>query len=205
MAGSRRKGLSLRQLGRDPEFIKRLGARAEAPPARRKESTVKRARAAVASHGLGDHLRTDADGALVLTFQDVSLLSLNTLLRTHDAEVTAYKRAWATRVSNLALAHRRAALAWRAATPAPLILEAIRIRRDGRCLDADAQVGSLKYVIDGLVGSGLLPDDSQQHLIHVLPISVPGDGNDLHLVLRPAPSPYGHISPATLRLIGIGA
>ena len=46
----------------------------------------------------------------------------------------------------------------------PVIISGTRFHKPGKALDPDNFIGSLKPVIDGLVGCSLIPDDTEQYV-----------------------------------------
>lgn len=199
-----RKGQSLRDFGRSPELLQRLGLERPAQPAR--TPSVKRAQEKNKQTG-DDFLRVLEDGALAFSFPGATLLSQNRLLRTHDAQATGYKRQWKDRVCWLVLEHRALVETWKRSSPPPYVMESIMVRRDGKRLDIDGAVGGLKYVVDGLVQAKVMVDDTQDNLLHSLPFTVEGSHAGLLVVLRPSPLRTGYLHAATLQvaeLLGAG-
>ncbi|MEF0314249.1 hypothetical protein PX116_22425, partial [Pseudomonas aeruginosa] len=71
---------------------------------------------------------------------------------------------------------------------------------EGQCLDVESVVAACKPVIDALVRTRFLPDDSSQYIAQPIAYTYRQRNNGLVLVLRPAPKPWGLVSDTTIEL-----
>tara|TARA_B100000700_G_scaffold267699_1_gene307838 strand:- start:114584 stop:115135 length:552 start_codon:yes stop_codon:yes gene_type:complete len=99
--------------------------------------------------------------SIIIEFNDVILLSFNDLLRIHHAKTSKYKALWKERVNNI-LKNKGYNL------DTPICIEILYINHKNKKLDYDASIACLKYIIDGLVKSEFIKDDTQEHVPLIL-------------------------------------
>lgn len=151
--------------------------------------------------GRNDGLELDSsNGVMTATFPGALLLSLNVMLRTHDAQKTALKHTWRKRVEALRLENPHTFREWLGLVRYPLIIEQVYITPETSLLDVEAVSAGCKPVIDAFVIAGFLADDSKQYVAQPLAYTERGAGGGLVLRFKPSPSPWGLIEDATMTL-----
>ncbi|WP_409286990.1 hypothetical protein [Pseudomonas guariconensis] len=137
-------------------------------------------------------------GSLAAYFPGAALLSLNVMLRNHDAKLTALKRTWVKRIEALKLESIEAFRRWRADAIYPIIVEEIYITPEASLLDHEAVTAGCKPVLDAFVKSGFLPDDSGRFIAHPIGFTERGKDSGLLICFRPTTKPWGLIDDLTI-------
>ncbi|MGE8065149.1 hypothetical protein [Pseudomonas sp. NPDC089569] len=136
--------------------------------------------------------------SLSALFPVAMLLSLNIMLRLHDAQGTGLKRTWQKRIEALMYEHKATFDQWRAAATFPLVIEEIYITAESSLLDQEAVSAGCKPIIDAFVKNGFLPDDSPEYVAHPIPYTERGPSAGLLIRFRPSPRPWGLIQDETI-------
>jgi hypothetical protein len=150
--------------------------------------------------GRRDSMRLDRESrVLTVSFPGAKLLSLNTMLRVHDAKATSLKATWLKRIEALMYENRDLYNEWRQTAVYPLLVEEIYITGESSLLDHESVSAACKPVIDAFVSNGFLPDDDPKHVAQPLPYTERGETPGLVISFRPTEHPWGLISEATIR------
>jgi len=148
-----------------------------------------------------DELELDsASGVMTATFHGALLLSLNVMIRTHDAQGTALKSTWRKRVEALRFEHPLVYKEWLKVVRYPLIVEEVYITPESNLLDVEAVGAGCKPIIDAFVKAGFLMDDSTRYIAQPLPYTERGKRGGLILRFKPSPAPWGLIDDSTMDL-----
>ena len=202
----------------DPRFLKRLARQGGNPPlpARQADSGPgpqtgkKECRPSVAKSRMqkvrGANMESRFDtldldystGALTAMFPGALLLSLNVMLRTHDAAGTALKATWQKRVEALRLENAVTFRTWIDTAAFPLLVEEIYVTPEAGLLDVESVSGGCKPIIDAFVSCGFLPDDSRGFIAQPLAYTERGTTGGLMLRFTPSPRPWGLIADASV-------
>ena len=177
---------------------------ADQPPATERKPSKAAERLKRVQHanqdGRLDSLMLDRDSrVLTVSFPGAKLLSLNTMLRLHDAKATSLKATWFKRIEALMYENREIYDEWRQTAVYPLLVEEIYITGEARLLDHESVSAACKPVIDAFVSNGFLPDDDQKHIAQPLPYTERGETPGLVISFRPTEHPWGLISEETIR------
>ncbi len=140
----------------------------------------------------------DESKSLCALFPGAMLLSLNIMLRLHDAQGTGLKKTWQKRIEALMYEHKDAYDRWRAAATYPVIIEEIYITAESALLDHEAVSAGCKPIIDAFVTFGFLPDDSPAYVSHPIPYTERGPSAGLLIRFRPSPRAWGLIQDETI-------
>lgn len=150
-----------------------------------------------------DSLHYD-EGANTLTIvlAGAELLSLNTALRLHHAKQSQLKTTWLKRIEALMLLNIGVYDHWKVRQPSafPLIVEEVYATGAGGCLDVESVTAACKPIIDALVRTRFIPDDSPEFIAQPIAYTYRQQPSGLVLVLRPAPKPWGMISDSTMEV-----
>ncbi|WP_429380392.1 hypothetical protein [Pseudomonas laurylsulfatiphila] len=130
---------------------------------------------------------------LCVLFPGAMLLSLNIMLRLHDAQGTGLKKTWQKRIEALMYEHKAIYERWRNAATYPVVIEEIYITAESSLLDHEAVSAGCKPIIDAFVKNGFLPDDSPAYVAHPIPYTERGSSAGLLIRFRPSPRPWGLI------------
>lgn len=125
------------------------------------------------------------DNFYIFKFNKIKILSLNDLLRIKYQESYKYRELWKERVLNLVKLNNIQKIS------TPISMEVLYINKQNRMLDYDASVACLKFIIDGFVKSGLIEDDTQNHLPIVLTKTVVNkelEDNSMIILIKPIDS-----------------
>lgn len=136
--------------------------------------------------------------SLSALFPGAMLLSLNIMLRLHDAQGTGLKKTWQKRIEALMYEHKAVYDQWREAATYPLVIEEIYITAESNLLDHEAVSAGCKPIIDAFVLHGFLPDDSPAYVAHPIPYTERGSSAGLLIRFRPSPRPWGLIHDETI-------
>ncbi len=150
-----------------------------------------------------DSLHFDAESTtLKIVFAGAELLSLNTSLRMHLAKQGQLKTTWLKRVEALMILNLGVSDLWKAnqALAFPLIVEEVYATGAVNCLDVESVTAACKPIIDALVRTRFIPDDSPEFIAQPIAYTYRQKPSGLVLVLRPAPKPWGLISESTMDL-----
>lgn len=150
--------------------------------------------------GRSDFAVVTADGGLLLVFPGALLLSLNIMLRMHDAKATSLKSTWSERVRALLFTHAEVFKEWASVAQYPVVVEEVYITPESALLDTESVAASCKPIIDSLVRNGILPDDSCGYVAQPIPYSERGPLARLVLKLKPVPKPWGLIDDCTVAI-----
>lgn len=144
----------------------------------------------------------EGTGALTIVLAGAELLSLNTALRLHHAKQAQLKETWFKRIQALMLLNIGVYDLWKGRTLAyPLLVEEVYATCAARCLDTESVAAACKPIIDALVRTHFIPDDSLEYIAQPIPYTFrQPDASGLVLVLRPAPQPWGLISESTMEV-----
>lgn len=137
-------------------------------------------------------------GSLAAYFPGAALLSLNVMLRNHDAKLTALKKTWVKRIEALKLESMESFCRWRADAIYPIIVEEIYITQEASLLDHEAVTAGCKPVLDAFVKNGFLPDDSGRFIAHPIGFTERGKVSGLLICFRPTTKPWGLIDDLTI-------
>jgi hypothetical protein len=150
-----------------------------------------------------DRLHYDqTENTLTLVFPGAELLNQNVALRMHNAKTSQLKATWIKRLEALMILNMPIYDLWKVNQQRsyPFIVEEVYATGEGQCLDVESVVAACKPVIDALVRTRFLPDDSSQYIAQPIAFTYRQRNNGLVLVLRPAPKPWGLVSDSTLEL-----
>lgn len=136
--------------------------------------------------------------SLCALFPGAMLLSLNIMLRLHDAQSTGLKKTWEKRIQGMMYEHKAAYDQWRAAAAYPVVIEEIYISAETSLLDHESVSAACKPVIDAFVKNGFLPDDSPAYVAHPIPYTERGSSAGLLIRFRPSPRSWGLIQDETI-------
>jgi hypothetical protein len=136
--------------------------------------------------------------SLCALFPGAMLLSLNIMLRLHDAQGTGLKKTWQKRIEALMYEHKAAYDQWREAAAYPLVIEEIYITAESSLLDHESVSAGCKPIIDAFVMNGFLPDDSPAYVAHPIPYTERGSSAGLLIRFRPSPRAWGLIQDETI-------
>lgn len=148
-----------------------------------------------------DSLRYDeAFNTLTIVLAGAELLSLNTALRMHHAKQAQLKTTWLKRIEALMILNIGVYDRWkvRQGSAFPLIVEEVYATGAGNCLDVESVTAACKPIIDALVRTRFIPDDSPQYIAQPIAYTYRQQPSGLVLVLRPAPKPWGEILDSTM-------
>nr|WP_142990313.1 hypothetical protein [Pseudomonas aeruginosa] len=144
----------------------------------------------------------EAENTLTLVFPGAELLNQNVALRMHNAKTSMLKATWIKRLEALMILNLPVYDLWKVNQQRsyPFIVEEVYATGEGQCLDVESVVAACKPVIDALVRTRFLPDDSSQYIAQPIAYTYRQRNNGLVLVLRPAPKPWGLVSDTTVEL-----
>lgn len=100
--------------------------------------------------------------SFVFHFKNIIILSNNDMLRIHYKKSYKYRELWKERVISLIEKANIKKL------KTPILVEALYIKNKNKALDYDSSVSCLKYILDGLVKSGIINDDNLKHIPHIM-------------------------------------
>lgn len=145
--------------------------------------------------GRRDVLIIDPDkGDLTAFFPGAMLLSLNTMLRAHNAKTTALKATWLKRVEALKLSNLADFTLWtQSVSRYPVVVEEVYITGESNVMDHESVAAACKPILDAFVKTGFLPDDSGKFIAQPLAYTERGDAFGLMIRFRPVPNRWGHI------------
>lgn len=133
-------------------------------------------------------------GDLTVYFPGAMLLSLNTMLRVHNAKTTALKATWLKRVEALKLSNLAEFSLWtQSVSRYPVVVEEVYITGESHVMDHESVAAACKPILDAFVQNGFLPDDSGQFIAQPLAYSERGAAFGLMIRFRPVPNRWGHI------------
>lgn len=136
--------------------------------------------------------------SLSALFPGAMLLSLNIMLRLHDAQGTGLKKTWQKRIEALMYEHKAVYDQWRELATYPVVIEEIYITAESSLLDHEAVSAGCKPIIDAFVKNGFLPDDSPEYVAHPIPYTERGPSAGLLIRFRPSPRAWGLIQDETI-------
>jgi hypothetical protein len=144
----------------------------------------------------------EASNTLTLVFPGAELLNQNVALRMHNAKTSMLKATWIKRLEALMILNMPVYDLWKTNQKRsyPFIVEEVYATGEGQCLDVESVVAACKPVIDALVRTQFLPDDSSHYIAQPIAFTYRQRNNGLILVLRPSPKPWGLVSDATIEL-----
>lgn len=172
----------------------------EPPPRESKATTrLKKVRETNMDGRRDQVLYDSANGGLLFAFPGALLLSLNVMLRMHDAKGTGLKATWFKRVEALRFENIATIERWRSSVTFPIVVEEVYITKSN-LLDNESVTAACKPVIDALVSNGILPDDSPAYIAHPISFTERGVTPGLYVRFRPSPKPWGLIDDATMEL-----
>lgn len=149
-----------------------------------------------------DSLHYDEDAnTLAIVLAGAELLSLNTALRLHHAKQAQLKATWLKRIEALMLLNIGVYDRWkeRQGMAFPLVVEEVYATSAGTCLDVESVTAACKPIIDALVRTRFIPDDSPEFIAQPIAYTFrQQQASGLVLFLRPAPRPWGLISDSTM-------
>lgn len=143
-------------------------------------------------------LYDQSSNALTAIFPGAMLLSLNIMLRMHDAQGTGLKKTWQKRIEALMLENRHVFDQWRFSATYPIVIEEVYITGESRLLDNEAVCAACKPIIDAFVSYGFIPDDSPKYVAHPIPFTERGQFPGLLIRFRPSPRAWGLIEDNTI-------
>jgi hypothetical protein len=123
------------------------------------------------------------DNFCLIELNHIKLLSNNDVLRIDNRKLTSYKNQCKNRIKNLVNKKDNKYIKWlKFIENRPVKLEYIYAPQHGRKMDTtDGITGAFKYLVDGLVISGLLKDDTDDHIPFIIPKQF--KGNDQIFIL----------------------
>lgn len=138
--------------------------------------------------------------SLTIVLAGAELLSHNTALRMHHAKQSKLKTTWLKRIEALMILNIGVYDRWKAlaAMSFPLVVEEVYATAQVSCLDVEAVTAACKPIIDALVRTRFIPDDSPEFIAQPIAYTYRQQPSGLVLVLRPAPKPWGMISDSTM-------
>lgn len=135
------------------------------------------------------------EGSILIKLSPVKLLTYNVIMVNHNAKVNTYKRSFKERLVRLADKNKDKLREWtNDDRESKFVLEAVHFKK-GKFADSDSYSASLKSVIDGLVESGIVVDDSTDSILFTIPIQVKSEKEMLYLKLKPEKCIKKYISP----------
>lgn len=142
----------------------------------------------------------EASTTLTIVLAGAELLSHNTALRMHDAKQSQLKTTWLKRIEALMILNKEVYDRWKGRTKKgfPLVVEEVYATGHAQCLDVEAVTAACKPIIDALVRTRFIPDDSREYIAQPVAYTYRQQPSGLVLVFRPAPKPWGVISDATM-------
>ncbi|MPQ69270.1 hypothetical protein [Pseudomonas sp. MWU12-2323] len=142
----------------------------------------------------------EACNTLTIVLVGAELLSHNTSLRMHSAKTTKLKTTWLKRIEALMLTNLTVYDRWKENQKGafPLVVEEVYATGENNCLDVESVTAACKPIIDALVRTRFIPDDSPDYIAQPISYTFRQPNNGLVLVLRPAPKPWGEISDSTM-------
>lgn len=170
-------------------------------PPRKESQATKRMRKVREANmdGRGDRLVYDPiSNSLTAYFPGALLLSLNVMLRMHDASSTALKTTWTKRVEALRLQARSTLNDWTANAAYPVLVEEVYITPESNLLDHESVAAACKPILDAFVVNGFLPDDNGRFIAQPLAFTERGTESGLLIRFRPSPKPWGLIEDTTI-------
>ncbi|ELP5898583.1 hypothetical protein QTV49_000457 [Vibrio vulnificus] len=124
--------------------------------------------------------------SITLVLDGAKTISHNEILRQHYAALDSYNKSWYLRIGRLVNSNKRLVESWlNQVSGKLLVFEGLEYSSSAR--DTDSSSGSFKPLVDGLVKSGLIKDDSPKHLLTLPPLPVKSDQAKIVLRLRPCP------------------
>ncbi|MCU9194780.1 hypothetical protein OE418_09955 [Pseudomonas aeruginosa] len=195
----------------DPKFVERIARQLQSEPTStlpspadiKPSKAVQRLEKVQTANmdGRKDRISLESTSrVLTICFPGAKLVSLNTMLRVHDAKATRLKNTWLKRVEALRYTYKAVLEEWIAIATYPLLVEEVYITGESSLLDPESVTAACKPVIDALVSNGFLPDDDPSHIAHPLPYTSRGESPGLVICLRPAGRPWGLIEDATIQV-----
>ena len=201
-----RKGRGGAQTAQAPKPMFGSEGEAAARPAKKEPSAATKRVQKVALNNQDsrrDSLHFDeGTGTLTIVLAGAELLSLNTALRLHHAKQAQLKETWFKRIQALMLLNIGVYDLWKGRALAyPLLVEEVYATCAARCLDTESVAAACKPIIDALVRTHFIPDDSLEYIAQPIPYTFrQKEASGLVLVLRPAPQPWGLISESTMEV-----
>lgn len=141
-----------------------------------------------------DSIEVDHDlKSITLTLEGARTISHNEILRQHYATLDSYNKSWYLRIGRLVDSNKKIIESWKSSVHGELLaFEGLEYSSGVR--DIDSSSGSFKPIIDGLVKSGLIEDDSPKFLLTLPPLPVKSSEHKIILRLKPCPSLYSIFS-----------
>ena len=136
--------------------------------------------------------------SLTIVLAGAQLLSHNTSLRMHDAKTSKLKATWFKRIEALMLTNLEIYDRWKTSARFPLIVEEVYATPEANCLDVEAVTAGCKPIIDALVRTRFIPDDSVEFIAQPIVYTFRQRPHGLILRLKPAPKPWGAISDVAM-------
>lgn len=167
-----------------------------AKPARKESQATSRMRKVRDANmdGRRDRLAYDAvTNSLTAFFPGAMLLSLNVMLRLHNAKGTSLKTTWLKRVEALRLESNAEFHAWMANAQYPVVVEEIYITPESNLLDHESVEAACKPIIDAFVVNGFLPDDNGRFIAHPMAFTERGEASGVFIRFKPTTKPWGLI------------
>ena len=169
-----RKGRGGAQTAQAPKPMFGGEGEAAARPAKKEPSAATRRVQKVALNNQDsrrDSLHFDeGTGTLTIVLAGAELLSLNTALRLHHAKQAQLKETWFKRIQSLMLLNIGVYDLWKGRALAyPLLVEEVYATCAARCLDTESVAAACKPIIDALVRTHFIPDDSLEYIAQPIP------------------------------------
>ncbi|MBM5458935.1 hypothetical protein H8F21_15315 [Pseudomonas sp. P66] len=184
-----------------PATVQGLSAQVEHP--RKESQATKRMRKVQEANmdGRSDRLVYDqASNSLTAFLPGALLLSLNVMLRMHDAKSTSLKSTWLKRIEALRLEGRGTFSDWIANASFPVLVEEVYITPESNLLDHEAVAAACKPILDAFVVNGFLPDDNGRYIAQPLAYTERGADSGLLIRFLPTQKPWGLIDDTTMEL-----
>lgn len=197
-----RQGITLGE-GQAVSPAKALGQSAQVELPRKESQATKRMRKVQEANmdGRSDRIVYDqASNSLTAFFPGALLLSLNVMLRMHDAKSTSLKSTWLKRIEALRLEGRGTFSDWVANASFPVLVEEIYITPESNLLDHEAVAAACKPILDAFVVNGFLPDDNGRYIAQPLAYTERGADSGLLIRFLPTLKPWGLIDDTTMEL-----
>lgn len=121
---------------------------------------------------------------IIFKFNDVVFLSHNDILRIHFKRMYRYIKLWKDRVKELC--KDKDFSKWDVNKNKPMKIEFLYNTKNNELLDYDSTVGAFKFILDGFTESGVIVDDSMEHVPIILSKQRKNkDNNSIYVVITP--------------------
>lgn len=137
----------------------------------------------------------------MLEFSNVLIISMNDSLRLGARRMSEYKSLWHNRVEKLV--KKEVLKRWKNSKEEKILIEFLYESKTKAFMDYDGRMGAFKAPLDGLTESGMIYDDSQEHIPIILGMQTksPTGKPNLKIILSVEKNPDRFYSNEFLEII----